>query len=222
VSYGSTEAGPSTSKELTAYTDDRSVGTCYKGIVVEIVDNDLSLLPNTQEGIIRIKSSNTIEEYLNAPDASLESFSDEWFYPGDRGYFDAEGSLYISGRIKDQLNINGAKINAVLIDEQIQATDGFMDGFCFTQEEEGIMVLSALVTAKSDISIDQTIKEFAKRIIDTHARSAMVPSRIYFVPRVPRNNGGKILRHQGSETVRGLKFINIVTGSNPDTKNENA
>lgn len=215
VSYGSTEAGPTTSKELAAYTEDRCVGLPYKGVVVEVIDEQKRPVAPTVEGIIRIKTPNAIKEYLNAPETTAESFSGEWFYPGDRGYLAEDGSLYITGRIKDQLNINGAKINAHLIDEQIQATEGVLDGFCFTEEEEGIKTLSVLVKAKKGVNVEKMANELAKRILKPYARVVMIPKRLYFVPNVPRNEGGKVLRHKALEAIAGIKPVTINVDTTP-------
>ena len=46
-----------------------------------------------------------------------KSFFNGWFRTGDLGYFDKDGYLYISGRIKEIINRGGEKISPKEVDE---------------------------------------------------------------------------------------------------------
>ena len=51
-----------------------------------------------------IKGKNVLNGYLANEKANKESFFNGWFRTGDLGYFDKDGYLYISGRIKEIIN----------------------------------------------------------------------------------------------------------------------
>src|SRR5690606_20044971 len=66
------------------------------------------------------------------PQASAEVFRDGWFYPGDTGMLTADGRLKILGRIKDQFNLGGIKVNAEEIDTAAGSVPGIREAMCFT------------------------------------------------------------------------------------------
>ena len=49
--------------------------------------------------------------YENNPEANASSFTGGWFRTGDQGYFDEEGYLKITGRLKEIINRGGEKIS---------------------------------------------------------------------------------------------------------------
>lgn len=88
--YGTTEAGP-----LTVDTGDppdpACVGTALDGIDLRVVDGDGTEQPAGTEGRVAVRPS----EWF-AP--QLEPASDGRYYPGDRGWMDAEGRLFLTSR----------------------------------------------------------------------------------------------------------------------------
>lgn len=207
VSYGSTEAGPTTTRLITQYTSDRSVGCCYPDIAVEIVDEENIRLEVETEGVVRIKTSSQIKGYIGNIEAAREALRDGWFYPGDKGRLTADGNLYITGRLKDQLNIAGLKINAALIDEVIQNFDQIVDGMCFVEfSDRGKETLSALIVIEVSANIDGLMQLLFKLIAQREDR-VKFPTKYYQVEEIPRNDNGKIMRHKAVDMVKGLEPI---------------
>lgn len=74
---------------------------------VKITDENFCDLPQEHIGLILIKGDNVASGYYNAPVASAERFlSNGWLNSGDIGFFHND-RLYISGRYKDMIIING-------------------------------------------------------------------------------------------------------------------
>lgn len=210
VSYGSTEAGPTTTRLITHYTPDRAVGPCYPDIAVEIVDDDNNPVDFGTEGEVRIKTSSQIKGYVGGIEASREALRDGWFYPGDKGYFSPSADLYITGRIKDQLNIAGLKINAARIDELILNFEKIVDAMCFVEfNDRGNEALAALVAVEPDTNINTVVEKIFKFIAQRDDRDTF-PTRFYQVEELPRNENGKIMRHKAVEVVKGLQPVTQV------------
>ena len=51
-----------------------------------------------------------MHSYRNNPEANRSAFRDGWFRTGDLGRLDAEGFLFVTGRIKEMINRGGEKI----------------------------------------------------------------------------------------------------------------
>ena len=110
--YGLTEASPT----VTSMTLDDialgTVGTPLPGVVVKIGEADEIL----------VRGPNVMKGYFNKPDATARAIdADGFLHTGDRGRFDAEGHLVITGRIKDMIitsygkNVAPAPIEADLM-----------------------------------------------------------------------------------------------------------
>ena len=55
--------------------------------------------------------------YLDNPKANQSAFTDGWFRTGDEGWIDADGYLFLTGRLKELINRGGEKISLREIDE---------------------------------------------------------------------------------------------------------
>ena len=81
------------------------------GIKVKIVDNNFKNLKPNEEGEILIKGKSILKKYIASQEINKGSFVNGWFRTGDLGYFDKDGYLFISGRIKEIINRGGEKIS---------------------------------------------------------------------------------------------------------------
>jgi long-chain acyl-CoA synthetase len=69
-----------------------------QGIELRIAHPD----PVTGEGEIQARGASVMRGYYNEPDLTREAFTEDgWFRTGDLGVFDADGHLYIKGRLKN-------------------------------------------------------------------------------------------------------------------------
>ena len=85
-------------------------GEPLPGFEVEIRDHDGRALPDRQCGRIYLRGASIMSGYFGDPEASREVLSEEgWLYTGDLGYR-VNGSLFLTGRTKDLLIINGRNI----------------------------------------------------------------------------------------------------------------
>jgi acyl-CoA synthetase (AMP-forming)/AMP-acid ligase II len=83
-----------------------SVGMALKDIEIRIVNENDELLPEKTVGHIQIKGSAVTAGYYKNPEATASLFSGDWLRTGDLGFF-LDGNLYISGRFKDIIFMNG-------------------------------------------------------------------------------------------------------------------
>ncbi|MCM3568462.1 class I adenylate-forming enzyme family protein [Neobacillus mesonae] len=62
------------------------------------------------EIIVHMGSPESFKGYWNKPDITKRSVKDNWYYTGDLGYKDAEGDLFVAGRIDEMIIYAGDKI----------------------------------------------------------------------------------------------------------------
>lgn len=103
--YGITECSPIVAVSRNCYHRDGSVGLALDGIDVKIDCKD-----GQKEGEILVKGDIVMKGYFNNIEKTKEAFTDDgYFKTGDIGYFDDDGFLFITGRIKNIIILDNGK-----------------------------------------------------------------------------------------------------------------
>lgn len=131
--YGLTETSPISTANFPDARKIGSVGRAIPGVQVII---DTSVVDNKEsgDGEIVIKGPNVMKGYHNRPEETAAVMTaDGAFRTGDLGRLDADGFLYITGRIKEQYKLeNGKYVVPAPLEEELQTSlfivHAFLDG----------------------------------------------------------------------------------------------
>jgi acyl-CoA synthetase (AMP-forming)/AMP-acid ligase II len=156
---------------------------------VEVVDATDQVLPAEQVGLVRVPVLGNINSYLDDEEASRTFFRDGYFYPGDLGAFGPDGRLALHGRVTDVINVRGAKIPTMPIEQQVQDWLG-AEGVCVfsmpgqgPDEEIHVVIQSRRRIERSELeTIIRAMPPVFRRV------------HFHFVDSLPRNETGKIQR----------------------------
>ncbi|MBI5769969.1 MAG: AMP-binding protein [Verrucomicrobia bacterium] len=97
-----------------------SVGRMMPGMTARIVDPESGRdLPFHETGIVLFRGANVFEGYLNDPKKTAAAFRDGWFVTGDLGRFDADGFLFIEGRLSRFSKIGGEMVPHGTIEQKV-------------------------------------------------------------------------------------------------------
>jgi len=156
IGYGLTETAPLLAGCGPYRTKLGSTGPALKGVLLRIDNPD----PVTGDGEIQAKGENVMPGYYKDPEKTKEVFTDDgWFKTGDLGHFDAQGNLYIRGRLKSLiLGPSGENIYPEEIESILNAHEYVAESLVYQDGKE----LKALVVLKEDI-----VSRFAGRAQDT-------------------------------------------------------
>ena len=115
-----------------------------------------------------------------------------WFRTGDEGMLDDEGYLYLTGRLKEQINRGGEKISPIEIDEVLLRHPAVAEAvtFAIPHDKLGEEVGAAVVLVEGH---DATEAELRAYLRDQLA-PFKVPKQIVFVTEIPKGATGKIQR----------------------------
>jgi long-chain acyl-CoA synthetase len=134
--YGLSETSPAVTMNCPAAHRLGSLGKVLDGQEVKI---DKSITgEHSEDGEIMIKGPNVMKGYHNKPKETAEVLSkDGWFRTGDRGKFDADGYLYITGRIKEQYKLeNGKYVFPSAIEEEIKLIPSIANAMIYGDGKE--------------------------------------------------------------------------------------
>jgi long-chain acyl-CoA synthetase len=118
--YGMTESSGGTTANVPGATRLGSVGKAIPGVEVRIDKSAVGA--HGDEGEIVIYGTGVMDGYHNLPDATKESITpDGGLRSGDLGRFDADGYLFITGRVKELYKLaNGRYVAPAPLEEKLQ------------------------------------------------------------------------------------------------------
>jgi len=177
----------------------RAIVNCGKavpGLTIEVRDENGKLLPDRKIGRVFVKGLGIMAGYFRDPEATAACLKDGWLDTGDMAYM-KDGSLYIVGRAKDMIIINGKNHWPQDIEWAIEQLPGFKAGdiaaFSVTTPsgEEAPAVLVQCRTSCNDerIKLRDAIKTKVKAITGMSCVVELVPPRT-----LPRTSSGKLSR----------------------------
>jgi long-chain acyl-CoA synthetase len=191
--YGMSE----TAGALTGYQPEEtyrvgSVGRALPGVELCIMDFNQQMLPPGEVGEICARGRNIMLGYLNKPEATRDTFADGWLCTGDVGYLDADEYLYITDRKKDLIIKGGENISPREIEEGIYRHPAVAEAAVFGMPDEvyGENIVAAIVLRLGQSLTKAEMREY----ISQYVTKFKVPARIEFLPSLPKNNSGKILK----------------------------
>ena len=192
--YGMTEATHQmTSNPLPPKSQKPGFVGIPAGPEVCIMDTNNKILNQGEEGEVCIRGENVTSGYENNPDANKNSFSDGWFRTGDQGYFDKDGYLKISGRLKEIINKGGEKISPLEVDNILMDHPNIEQAVCFGYEDKmlGEDIASAIIIKEGMKCTEDDIKIYANEKL----AKFKIPKKIFFVNEIPKGATGKLQRN---------------------------
>lgn len=183
--YGATEA-PSSAFNLPESNRHGSVGRAV-GCEIAILD-----------GEVAIRGVNVAPAYADVDRTPIADPDTRWYHTGDSGYLDADGYLYITGRLNELINVGGEKVAPGQIEQTLRAHPAVADAAAFPLSHPtlGQHVAAAVVPhANAMVTERELIEHAAQRL-----PRAAVPNVVHRVDAIPRDGNGKVRRRELSET----------------------
>ena len=159
-----------------------SVGVAA-GPEIAIMDDGGHVLPWGRRGEIVIRGASVMRGYEHNPTANTQAFTHGWFRTGDQGFFDAEGYLFITGRLKEIINRGGEKISPREVDDVLMEHPAIAQVVTFAVPDGllGEDIAAAVVLREHASATEREIQAFAAaRLADFK-----VPRRVILLHDIP-------------------------------------
>lgn len=165
------------------------VGAPWGGEVAVLRDGQVH---HSGRGEALVRSPSIMLGYWQRPELDAEAFIDGWFRTGDIAELDARGRLTLVGRIKTEINRGGIKVQAEEVDLLLERHPDIAEACAFGLPDPiaGEMVAAAVVLKPGAEFDPEAVKAWCR----TMARPDAVPSRLFALDAIPRNERGKLVR----------------------------
>jgi acyl-CoA synthetase (AMP-forming)/AMP-acid ligase II len=176
---------PQTRRRLT------SVGRALPNVEVVIRDEDGKPAGPHERGEIYVRGEQVSGEYLGQ---ASHVDAEGWFPTRDGGSMDAEGYIFVEGRIDDVIVRGGENMSPGEIEDVLLEHDAVADAAVVgvPDEQWGEAVAAVVVTRSGRTASEQELQAWVR----DHLRSSRTPERIEFRDELPYNETGKLLRRK--------------------------
>ncbi|TLY80479.1 MAG: AMP-dependent synthetase [Gammaproteobacteria bacterium] len=175
---------------------------------VRIADDEDRELPEDRIGHVHMRGDNVTRGYYEDPEANAAAFTaDGWLRTGDLGLVHG-GELYISGRAKEIIFVNGQNYYPHDLEAIVQRVPGLELGKVVAAgvraREAEIEQLVVFVLHRGTVAdFLPTAKEVARLI---NEQTGLEVAEVVPVKRIPKTTSGKIQRHRLEETYADGEF----------------
>ena len=148
------------------------------------------------EVIALMAGDECFEGYWRRPEADAKALRQGWYFTGDSGYFDADGDLFVTGRVDDMIITGGENVSPVEVESALSLHPAVGEvAVVGLADERWGQVVTAFVARKAPVDADA---------LDAFARASSLagfkrPRRFVFVRTIPKSPVGKLLRRKLKE-----------------------
>jgi fatty-acyl-CoA synthase len=170
-------------------------GKAAKDMTIEIRDGAGNVLPDRVIGKVWCTGPSLMVGYFRDPEATEACMADGWLDTGDMGYL-SNGYIYIVGRAKDMIIINGKNYWPQDIEWAVEQLPGFKAGdiAAFAVSNGGEETPAVLVQCRTSdeaerLKLREQIKDKVRSVTGMNCVVELVPPRT-----LPRTSSGKLSR----------------------------
>jgi acetyl-CoA synthetase len=140
-----------------------------------------------------------------------------WYFAGDGARVDADGSVWLLGRIDDVMNVSGHRISTTEVESALVGHSGVAEAAVVGASDETTgQGICAFVILESHIkdSGDEMVSELREQVAKEIGKIAR-PREIHVVPELPKTRSGKIMRRLLRDVAEGRELGDTSTLVDP-------
>ena len=184
------------------------------GYDLRILDDDGNELGAGEEGNVVVKAPlppGALPTVWGDHDRYLEAYWSQYpgyYLTGDGGYRDADGFVYIMGRIDDVMNIAGHRLSTGELEEVVAAHPAVAEcAVVGIADEDRGQVPLGLVLLKDGVNVEAaTLEAELVQLMRSRVGAFANFKRALIVPRLPKTRSGKILRQVIRRIADGVPY----------------
>ncbi|MBX9709795.1 MAG: AMP-binding protein [Xanthobacteraceae bacterium] len=162
--------------------------------VVRLGASSASELAKTDEEgeiIALLAGDEAFEGYWRRPEADAKAIRDGWYFTGDTGFADADGDLFVTGRVDDMIITGGENVSPVEIESCLSLHPAVSEvAVVGLADEKWGKIVAAFVKRNAPVS-EEDLEQYCR---SSGLANFKRPRRFVFVESIPKSPVGKLLR----------------------------
>ncbi|GFG54198.1 acetate--CoA ligase [Mycolicibacterium agri] len=139
-----------------------------------------------------------------------------WYFAGDGARYDADGDIWVLGRIDDVMNVSGHRISTAEIESALVGHSGVAEAAVVgaADEQTGQSICAFVILESNVADSEDMVDELRGRVAEEISPIAR-PREIYVVPELPKTRSGKIMRRLLRDVAEGRELGDTSTLVDP-------
>ncbi|MGO4812272.1 AMP-binding protein [Cupriavidus sp. 2MCAB6] len=163
------------------------------GNEVTIVNAEGNVVASGEAGEILVRGPNVMKGYYKSPEETATTLTaDGWLHTGDLGYLDADGFVFVTGRIKELIIKGGENIAPREIDEALLKHPAVLEAAVVGVPDEhyGQELMACIVFKPGERCTEDELRSFCRNELGAYK----TPRSFRFVDELPKGPSGKVQR----------------------------
>jgi acetyl-CoA synthetase len=194
----------------------------FPGVFAEVRDESTGEPIEEGQGLLVLTRPwpSMLRTLYKEPERFIETyfkrFGNETYLVGDAARRDADGYLWVIGRIDDVVNVSGHRLSTAEVESAIVAHADVAEAAVIGQHDEDTgQAIVAFVTLQGDLEGDEQTVEGIRATVAERIGKFARPKRIIWADDLPKTRSGKIMRRLLRDIAEGRALGDVTTLRDP-------
>ncbi|WP_019931696.1 acetate--CoA ligase [Nocardia sp. BMG111209] len=147
-----------------------------------------------------------------------ERFAEQgWYFAGDGAKLDADGDLWVLGRVDDVMNVSGHRISTAEVESALVGHSGVAEAAVVGADDAttGQGIVAFVILTGGTTNTGQALVDELKAAVAHEISPIARPREIHIVPELPKTRSGKIMRRLLRDVAEGRELGDTSTLVDP-------
>jgi acetyl-CoA synthetase len=206
-----------------------SAGTPLPGYEVLVLDADKGTVVEEGEGLLAIPRPwpSMLRTIYGDPERYRSTYFSRWdegtagadgipYFVGDSARIDADGYVWVIGRVDDVINVSGHRLSTAEVESAIVAHPHVAEAAVVAQQDDltGQAIVAYVTLQGETLASDEVAAEVNAEIADRIGKLAR-PKRIVWTQDLPKTRSGKIMRRLLRDIAEERDLGDVTTLADP-------
>jgi acetyl-CoA synthetase len=191
------------------------------GIAADVVDNDGNPVENEEGGYLVIKRPwpSMLRTVYGNPERFQRGYFGKFdgiYFAGDGARKDADGNIWIMGRIDDVINVSGHRLGTMEVESALVSHPRVAEAAVVARPDDiKGQAIVAYVSLEGDEGDEEELQDTLRDHVSEEIGAIAKPSEVYIANALPKTRSGKIMRRILADIAAGREPGDTTTLEDP-------